>query len=180
MGHRRPSSSKVRPARPEPIEVFISHSSADALLIAAIIDLLRCAMSIQAKEIRCTSLDGYRLPGGADIQAQIRREVSACKVLLAVCSSHSMSSTYVAFELGARWHAKRPFIPLLAPDFSVAGTRGPLTHFHALQLDSSAQLLQLVDEVGRHLRRPVEELTAYSGKIEQTLSACVEWRLQQQ
>ena len=58
------------------IQLFISHSSADVDVAAALIDLLRSALNLPATAIRCTSVDGYRLPGGADTNAQLRREVN--------------------------------------------------------------------------------------------------------
>jgi hypothetical protein len=47
------------------IKIFISHSSKDVLLVKALIDLIRSALSIPASDIRCTSVPGYKLPGGA-------------------------------------------------------------------------------------------------------------------
>ncbi len=49
------------------IDIFISHSSADKEITKTLIDLLRSAIpSISPDRIRCTSVPGYRLPGGAD------------------------------------------------------------------------------------------------------------------
>jgi hypothetical protein len=61
------------------------------------------------------SIDGYRLPGGADTDIQLRQEVHEADAFIGVISSHSISSLYVAFELGARWGAGRPLIPLITP-----------------------------------------------------------------
>ena len=46
--------------------VFISHSSKDAELAQALIDLLKDALGLTANQIRCSSVDGYRLPVGVN------------------------------------------------------------------------------------------------------------------
>jgi hypothetical protein len=55
---------------------------------------------------------------------------------------------YVLFELGARWGAGKNLIPLVAP-MSTLG--GPLSGLNALRADVSAQLHQLVQDLGRQL-----------------------------
>lgn len=44
------------------IKVFISHSSKDVELVSKLINLFRDALNISPSEIRCTSIEGYRLP----------------------------------------------------------------------------------------------------------------------
>jgi hypothetical protein len=48
----------------EPLEIFISHSSKDKNLVGSFIELLKFALNVPAESIRCTSVDGYRLPAG--------------------------------------------------------------------------------------------------------------------
>lgn len=96
------------------IDVFISHSSEDAGLAAQVVDLLRSALNLQAARVRCTSVDGYRLAAGADSDEQLRNEALDAIVFIGILSPLSMASAYVLFELGARWGAKKPIVPLLA------------------------------------------------------------------
>lgn len=60
--------------KPPALSVFISHSSNDRNFVVLLIHLLRSALNIPAEEIRCTSVDGYRLPAGANAAEQLRRE----------------------------------------------------------------------------------------------------------
>jgi hypothetical protein len=60
---RRPRRRRTRAAAPL---VFISHSSADRRLARALVELLRSALNLPADRVVCTSVDGYRLPAGAD------------------------------------------------------------------------------------------------------------------
>src|SRR5262245_39952333 len=108
-------------------EIFISHSSQDIELAKLLVGLLRAALNVPAKQIRCTSVDGYRLRGGADIDERLRCEILGATVLIGLLSPASADSQYVLFELGARWGAGRPLIPLIAPGFKPDSMRGPIT-----------------------------------------------------
>lgn len=83
--------------------VFISHSSADQDLAEALIRLLRSALPLQPDIIRCTSVGGYKLPTGTEVDAQLRKEVVEAELFIALITKDSLDSTYVLFELGARW-----------------------------------------------------------------------------
>jgi hypothetical protein len=85
--------------------LFISHSSGDLAIIEPLVGLLRSALAISPDSLRCTSLDGYRLPGGASIDEQLRREVHDAEAFVGLISHRSLQSMYVLFELGARWGA---------------------------------------------------------------------------
>src|SRR5262249_772156 len=67
-----------------PLLVFISHSSKDTELVKATIELLRASLALVPDQIRCTSVDGYRLPVGANTEAHLREEVNVAKVVVAL------------------------------------------------------------------------------------------------
>ena len=73
--------------------LFISHSSKDVQVVEALVDLFRAALPLAPEKIRCSSLDGYRLPGGADIDTHLRREVPAATAFVGVISHNSLRST---------------------------------------------------------------------------------------
>ena len=83
------------------VKVFISHSSNDVQLAKPLIDLLRSALRLRASEIRCTSVPGYKLPGGAETDEQIREELLDAPVFIGLVTEASLESKYVLFELGA-------------------------------------------------------------------------------
>jgi hypothetical protein len=140
--------------------VFISHSSKDADLALALIDLLKAGLALTADQIRCSSVDGYRLPVGVHTEGQLREEVNAAKVVVGLITPNSLSSSYVMFELGARWGANLFLAPLLA---GVKGGElsGPLSLLNALSASNEAQLHQLLEDIARHLELQVQPAASY-------------------
>lgn len=134
-----------------PLAVFISHSSADEVLAAATVRVLRDALNLRPEQIRCTSVDGYRLPIGSQTDETLRQEVLAADTVLAVVSDRGVTSAYVLFELGARWGAKRPIFPIVARQEDLRLMQGPLSGINALVCEQQAQVLQLVSDVARAL-----------------------------
>jgi hypothetical protein len=151
------------------IKLFISHSSNDSELAAQVVDLMRAALNLPASTIRCTSVDGYRLPGGADTDEQLKIEVRDSEAFVGIVSDRSVQSMYVLFELGARWGAAKHLLPLLAPGTSTSVLQGPLSGLNALRADAQAQLHQLVSDVGRVLGVRPENPAAYQKQINQIL-----------
>lgn len=152
------------------IRLFLSHSSKDLALVEALVDLVRSALNLRSDTIRCTSLDGYRLPGGANTQEHLRAEVQNAELLLGVISSASVDSVYVIFELGARWGAKKPLLPLLAPGASPGLLEGPLAGLNALRLDSASQIQQLVRELASCLKMRQQPPASYQKHIDAILA----------
>jgi hypothetical protein len=133
------------------IRLFISHSSHDTETAKRLAELIRTALHIEKQAIRCTSVDGYRLPAGANTNEQLRREVLDCEVLIGLISRKSLESAYVLFELGARWGKNEFMAPVLAPGVPASIMRGPLSAFNALSCSNSSQLYQLVHDVAAQL-----------------------------
>jgi hypothetical protein len=148
------------------IDVFISHSSQDTALAEQLVELLRSALNLRAEQIRCTSVDGYRLPAGADSDERLRAELLEAKAFVGVLSPLSLASAYVLFELGARWGAKKHLAPLLTAGMTANSLRGPIAGLNALTCESPGQLHQLVRDIGEVLGVESESPAVYQGKID--------------
>jgi ricin-type beta-trefoil lectin protein len=135
------------------IEIFISHSSQDKLIAKALVVLLRAALDIPASQIRCTSVEGFKHTAGTLTEKQLRSELLSAKVFLGLITPISLQSTYVLFELGARWGADLPFVPLLAGGAKASILRQPLSDRNSLSCESRADLQQLVIDVSKVLGR---------------------------
>jgi hypothetical protein len=160
---------QTRDSRETPVpalDVFISHSSQDIDVAEALINLLRAALNIAAERIRCTSVPGYRLRGGASTDETLRREVHDSVVLIGVITNASLGSAYVLFELGARWGAGRYMVPLLARGVDASILRGPLTGISALRAYDAADLHQLVDNVASELGLARPYAPAYQRQLD--------------
>lgn len=152
--------------RESSLDIFISHSSKDKPVAEALINLLRDALSIPANRIRCTSVDGYRLPAGASTDEQLRQEIYATKVFIGLITPTSFQSTYVLFELGARWGARLPLVPVLASGADASTLRAPLTSLNALSCDEPAQVHQLLDNVASLLGVRLGSAASYQRYID--------------
>ncbi len=147
------------------IRLFISHSSRDDRLANALADLLRSATNIPGRQIRCTSVDGYRLQGGAETDTQLRQEIAQATIFMGLISPISIESAYVLFEMGARWGSNQRLIPLLAPGADASHLRGPLSGLNALRCNSEADLHQLAQEVAAALGTAPEPPGTYLEKL---------------
>jgi hypothetical protein len=67
------------------LAVFVSHSSADIEISARLV-ALRSAFHLRTDEIRCTSLNGYRLKAGPDADTELRDEVVNAKTVVGILS----------------------------------------------------------------------------------------------
>ena len=140
--------------------LLVSHSSKDVSLATETTEFLRVGLALRADQIRCSSVDGYRLPAGAKTETQLREEVNSAKVLIGLITPSSLCSPYVMFELGARWGAELPMIPLLA-GVTPEELRGPLNLLNALSCSSEAQLHQLLTDLSKSLGVPAQNPASY-------------------
>jgi hypothetical protein len=148
------------------IRLFISHASDDRELARRVVALFRAALNLPASAIRCTSVDGHRLEGGADTDETVRYEIGSADAFVGILSDRSMRSKYVLIELGARWGLNRHLLPLLAPGTPTSVLGGPLAGKNALQADSEPQLHQMVREVARVLEIDPESADVYLRQLQ--------------
>jgi hypothetical protein len=152
------------------VRLFVSHRSTDAPLAEAVVKLLQAALGLPPTAIRCSSVNGYRLPAGADTDDRIHVEVLAAEVVIGLISTASLESLYVAFELGARW-GRDPdgIVPLMAPGVSGSELPGPLGGKNALSANDRGQVLQLVTDVARRMRIAPHDPATYQKELEAVL-----------
>ena len=147
------------------VDVFISHGTVDRDIAELLIHLLRAAINIDPKRIRCTSVPGYQLRAGTSIDEELKKEIFDSGVFIALISRESLKSIYVLFELGARWGSERKLIPILAAGMSTSELRDPLRGLVALSCDNENDLDELVREVNRELGLKLNDYPFYKGHI---------------
>lgn len=147
------------------MEIFLSHASKDRDLAEALIALLRAALELGKQQIRCTSVPGYKLAVGVDTDEAIRAEVLLSNVLIGLLTPTSLSSSYVLFELGARWGRSLFLAPLLAKGASAGFLRGPISGFNALPADQETDLNQFLNDVAKELGRKVANASSFADEL---------------
>jgi len=154
------------------LKIFISHSAKDETVAAALVALLSNALNLPANAIRCTSVNGYRLPAGVDTEERLRQEVHQAKAFIGLITPSSIASAYVMFELGARWGAKLHLVPLLAAGAGSESLRGPLGSLNALNCEDSAQVHQLISDLATLLEISDHNSPAVYQKLVEDLVQC--------
>jgi hypothetical protein len=149
------------------LDIFVSHSAKDRDLAQELIGLLRAALSIPHDKIRCTSVPGYKLAVGAETDKEIRDEVLKSRVLVGLLTPASLNSTYVLFELGARWGPGLYLAPLLAKGATGGFLRGPISGFNALRADSEDDLHQFVGDLARELNVSSANAAFYNRQLKE-------------
>jgi hypothetical protein len=150
--------------------IFISHSRADEDLAGELITLLEKALLLGVNEIRCTSVAGYDLPAGATIDDQLRLEIEESELLIGLVTENSLGSTYVLFELGARWILRKPLIPVLGKGSRASALKEPLKSLVAASCDNRAQLFALVENIAKRLETKATAPSHYGQAVERVLS----------
>ena len=151
--------------------IFVSHASEDKQLAAVLVDLLRSALNLTSEKILCTSVDGYRLPGGADAEKALREAVLASRTLVGIISPASRKSTYVQMELGARWGAGKHMIPVTAGGVRPGDVRGPVGKLNALDLRSRAGVQQLIGDLATELKVDAERPEVFDTQVDRVVKA---------
>jgi hypothetical protein len=133
------------------VRVFISHSSADATIAEALADLIRQALQIDPIAIRCTSITDYALRYGDNAPEVLRQEIRSADVLIGIISPLSVESTWVLFELGARWGQNAYLVPALVGGTTTALIPPPISNLHAVRCESDRELIKLIEELAGRL-----------------------------
>ena len=153
------------------MRVFISHSGSDVEIAGLLITLLRNALNLSSEEIRCSSVDGYRLSAGASADDVLRHEVHDAELLIGLITPASITSVYVLFELGARWGAEKPMFPLLASGATWEHLEGPLSSINALDCSNKSQVQQFIEDAAKVLNAGADRPSAYLEVIDQLVAA---------
>jgi hypothetical protein len=96
-------------------KIFISHRHKDQEIARALTEALQTAFDIRPRDIRCTSVQPYRLPFGKNTGERLRDEISHAKAVLGILAPDTSQSSYVMFELGAAWGSRRLVEALCGP-----------------------------------------------------------------
>lgn len=135
--------------------LFISHSSADVRLVKSFVNFIEKAfVGHNRPQIRCTSVEGYKLSLGDTPKARLPPEIRN-SLVVCLLTPRSLQSPWVLFELGAAWGLSSQVIPLLhqvRQDQLPAALNGDI----AASLSSRLDVLRMVDQISAELGWPKE------------------------
>jgi ABC-type nitrate/sulfonate/bicarbonate transport system substrate-binding protein len=162
-----PLQHPVPPTTIKTIRLFVSHSHEDARLTGLLVDFLVSAAGLKRADVRCTSLDGYRLPGGALTDSQIKHEIANADAFIGIISPAAVRSPYVTFELGARWGTGKHLLPILSPNSSNDLLSGPLSGLNVLRCNNRSQMMQAAKEICEAIghRKPASFAPGFLDKL---------------
>ncbi len=166
--HRVPTTPMSAMKTPR---IFISHSSVDKELSVALITLLRAALNIPSDDIRCTSVEGYRLQAGVEFLPKLRAEILNCEAFIAILSKDSTKSSFVLLEIGARWGTTKHSSLLLGAGTSIAELDPTFSsHFHLASTENEDDLHDLIDAVASELRVTKDKTSSYRRALRELMS----------
>lgn len=136
-------------ATPGGPKIFVSHRHKDEAQASALLDLLQAAFEIKKEDIRCTSVQPYKLNAGDKTSERLRAEIAGAEVVLGLLSPDTSDSNYVLAELGAAWGVDVPTFPLLLRGAEFGNVPEPLNERHSLSLERAAECFQLIQDLKR-------------------------------
>lgn len=155
----------------EELTLFVSHSGRDEKIAKALVTLFEKALKISARRIRCTSVNGYRLPAGVETNDRLRTEVFESKLFIALLTPNSLKSLFVLFELGARWGTRKPLFPILAGGTTPDDLKPPLNGLNALSASVGDHVRQLIENAAEALSERLEPISSFSTEVEAVVTA---------
>lgn len=147
------------------IRVFISHSADDEDLTQAFISLLEAAFHFEERDVRCTSLPGYKLRTGTHTSTQLKQELNDAELVLCILTPVSTESEWVRFELGAAWAMNGKWVVPLLAGLDFDELPGPLREVHAIKATDSDGIYQLLDEIREKLQWASRPAAKVAGKV---------------
>lgn len=158
-------------------KVFISHRHDDEAIVHALAVCFEEQFDIDRSDIRCTSVEPYRLEAGTNTSDRLREELARAEVVLGVLTQDTSESTYVMFELGSAWGQRVWTCPLLARGASYPAIPDPIKDLAPLHLSSASDCRRLLRDVGgrttleantrrdeERVARQIEKLVAEASK----------------
>ena len=152
------------------LDIFISHSSKDAIIVEQFIELLGKAIKIDESRIRCTSVPGYKLPSGVNVNLTLKNEISTSKIFIGFITAKSLESVYVLFELGARWGSEKTFKLITSDASNFKLMQPPLSNHHTVCISNSQELYQILDEIQEELSYNSYKPSSIAKEVEKLLA----------
>ncbi len=131
-------------------------------------------MVIVDDELRCTTVPGHKLPVGSDFTATLLEDIGDSSVVVGLITRHALASSWVLFELGATWGAKKNLKPLVTDEVDLKTLPGAVSGRHVARLSNRGDLNQFLEELASTVGAKRRSAAKSTKTIEQLLAAHAE------
>lgn len=129
-------------------KLFVSHATADKLLVGKFVEMLRLGVDLPRERIFCTSLQGMKIPPGKVFAEFIKTELKDCVFVVAIITPSYYESAFCLCEAGATWILDdKNFFPILVPPLKYEDLKAVLTGTQAGYINAQEYLDELHDHV---------------------------------
>ena len=158
---------EVEDGRVERPKIFVSHRHKDHEIASALVKVLRAQFNLNDSDIRCTSVQPYRLPFGKNTGDRLRSEINDAQVVLGLLAPDTPESSYVMFELGAAWARGTYTCPLLCREANYDHIPGPIFDLAPARLSIASDCYQLLGDLKSELN--LAENDAHSAELQKQI-----------
>lgn len=131
--------------------VFLSHASADRVLVDEIADLLQLGSQVPKERLFYTSGAGTGVPTGTPFNTYINERVREAAIVLTILTPAFQESAFCMAEAGAAWALHSNFFPVAVPTLNRSQLTGVFHGAQVRYLDDSEALGELHDRVCKAL-----------------------------
>lgn len=132
------------------VQVFISHSSADEALAAALEGLIEAAFEVSEGTVRCTITATGAHPRGSRTSVQLRQDLKNAKVFLVLMTPSSRRSDWVLLEIGGAWVLDLPTLPILAGGVTLQDLPAVISDINSVRAERDEEVWDLIEFIGKH------------------------------
>jgi hypothetical protein len=128
--------------------IFVSHASADKVLVDPFVDtIIRLGCNVQKESIFYSSGEDTGIPSGSTLNDYVRSKMEEVSLVVAIISPTFQTRPFCVAELGAAWSQVGKLFPIAVPGLEHTDMQGVLTGLIVRYLSDSAALDELHDLV---------------------------------
>jgi len=131
------------------MKVFISHITEEAQIAKVLKDWIESAFIGQCDVF--VSNDKADIPAGSKWLEKIDSALESAKALIVLCSSKSLTRSWINFETGCGWIKRVPIIPICHSDQKKGKLPSPISMFQALELEDTNFIDDLMSSLAKQL-----------------------------
>lgn len=162
------AKSEANPKR----QVFISHSSDDAVIVNAFkTHILIAGMGLTDDDIVCTSFAETGVDAGDNIPEYIKENIENSQIILCMVSQSYKQSEICQNEVGAAWALKKKIIQIVLPDSTFDNIGWLLNLDKAIKIDKTSSLDTLQENLCTSLSLPIKSAKQWNPHKDNFLSA---------